>query len=977
MIKIYNLFLFLLLSVSAMAQEKTITGKVKDANGNSIPGVNVLVKGTTNGTATDVDGSYRIVASGGTLIFSFIGYKDQEVSLEGRTSIDIVLQEDLTTLEEVVVVGYGTQKKKDLTTSVVIVDESSIKDRPMVSAAEALQGKAAGVQVIQTSGKPGGDIAIRVRGATSVLAGNEPLYVVDGMQTTDIKGLNPADIASMSVLKDASAAAIYGARAANGVVLITTKRGKANSSFVRFNSYTGFSNLRKPVETLSTKQYRTLMNEIGIALDPAATNFTNWSDLVFGTGVNQSYQLTAGGGNEKSQFYISANYLQNKGIVAPATFDRYSVRLNLDNQVKTWLKLGTNLNITSTTTKNANDNTGSDRGGIILSVLNTPPFLRPYKSDGSGQFDPNPFQASWENPYAGQYGPDQQTVDNRLFGNLMAEAGIIKGLTYKVNFGIDYTSHQFDFYLDPFRTNSGRSTHGLGQADKSINSTLLLENYFTYTKAIGKSNFTFLAGTNISKNTNNDSYVQGTDFPDDVSIKTINAANSIVAASTTVTESSLASFFGRVNYDYQGKYLFGATVKADGSSKLAQHWGTMPAFSVGWRVSSEPFMQKFTFINDLKIRGGWGRSGNQDGISNYARYGLNSYFRRSPTNPLSGPGFNQVTFGNPNLKWETTDQTNVGLDLSILEARMVITLDAYLKQTSDVLLDVQLPQSAGNKVIQTNAGNIENRGLELNISTVNIENTKLQWKTDFNVSFNRNKVTSLGDYAKVYFFGKFDNNFLPVTILKEGLPLGSMYGYVSDGVAPETGDIKYKDLNNNGIFDTADRTIIGNGQPNFIFGLTNTISYKRFDLNLFFQGSVGNDIYNANRIALEGMFDSKNQSKVVLNRWTPTNKITDIPRAALGNFDNVRNQSRFVEDGSYVRLKSVTLTYNFNTEKMKRFGVNMLSLYSTGQNLLTFTNYSGFDPEVNAFGRSATEVGIDYGTYPQARTITFGLNVEF
>ncbi len=839
MVKIYNLILFLLISVAAVAQEKTITGKVKDVNGNSLPGVNVLVKGTTNGTATDVDGSYRIVASQGILVFSFIGYKDQEVSIEGLTSIDIVLQEDLTTLEEVVVVGYGTQKKKDLTTSVVIVDESSIKDRPMVSAAEALQGKAAGVQVIQTSGKPGGDIAIRIRGATSVLAGNEPLYVVDGMQTTDIKGLNPADIASMSVLKDASAAAIYGARAANGVVLITTKRGKANSSFVRFNSYTGFSNLRKPVETLSTKQYRALMEEIGIALDPAATNYINWSDLVFGTGVNQSYQLAAGGGNEKSQFYISANYLQNKGIVAPATFDRYSVRLNLDNQVKTWLKLGTNLNITSTTTKNANDNTGSDRGGIILSVLNTPPFLRPYKTDGSGQFDPNPFQASWENPYAGQYGPDQQTVDNRLFGNLTAEAGIIKGLTYKVNFGIDYTSHQFDFYLDPFRTNSGRSTHGSGQADKSISSTLLLENYFTYMKSIGKSNFTFLAGTNISKNTNNDSYVQGTDFPDDVSIKTINAANSIVAASTTVTESSLASFFGRVNYDYQGKYLFGATVKTDGSSKLAQHWGTMPAFSLGWRVSSEPFMRKFTFINDLKIRGGWGRSGNQDGISNYARYGLNSYFRRSPTNPLSGPGFNQVTFGNPNLKWETTDQTNVGLDISILEARVVITIDAYLKQTRDVLLDVQLPQSAGSKVIQTNAGNIENKGLELNISTVNIENTKLQWKTDFNISFNRNKVTSLGDYAKVYFFGKFDNNFLPVTILKEGLPLGSMYGYVSDGVIPETGDIKYKDLNNNGIFDTADRTIIGNGQPNFIFGFTNTISYKRFDLNLFFSRKCG------------------------------------------------------------------------------------------------------------------------------------------
>lgn len=974
--KIYVLFLFLFLTHWTFAQTNVIKGTVRDGAGLPLPGVNIIVKGTSNGVATDADGTFQISASEGTLVISFIGYKEQEISISGRTTIDIILEEDLTTLEEVVVIGYGTQKKKDLTTSVAIVDEASLKDRPLVSAAEALQGKAAGVQVIQTSGKPGGDIAIRIRGATSVLAGNEPLYVVDGMQTMDIKGLNPSDISSMTVLKDASAAAIYGARAANGVVLITTKRGTSNSSFVRFNAYSGISNLSKTVETLSTKQYRTLLEEMNIPVDPAATGYTNWSDLVFGTGVNQSYQLAIGGGNEKSQFYLSANYLQNKGIVAPATFDRFSVRLNLDNQVKEWLKIGTNLNLLSTTTKNTNDNTGADRGGIILSVLNTPPFLKPYKSDGSGQFDPNPYQASWENPYAGQYGPDQEAVDSRLFGNLTAEAKIIKGLTYKTNIGIDYTNYRYDYYLDPFRTNFGRSQHGYGQANRFTSTTYLIENYLTYIKSVKDHNLTALVGTNISKNYLNDSYIQGNDFPNNVEIKTLNAANNISYAATNITESSLVSFFGRVNYDYKGKYLFGVTVKTDGSSKLAKHWGTMPAFSAAWRISSEPFMQQFGFINDLKIRGGWGRSGNQDGISNYARYGLTSYSRRAPTNPLSGPAETQTSYGNPNLQWETTDQTNIGLDLSILQARVIVTLDAYIKQTSNVLLDVQLPQSVGSKVIQTNAANIENRGLELNISTVNMEN-KFQWKTDFNISFNRNKVTSLGDYAKVYFFGNFDNNFLPVNIVREGLPLGAMYGYISDGVKPETGDIQYRDLNNNGIFDTADRTIIGNGQPNFIFGFTNNFSYKRFDLSLFFQGSVGNDIFNANRIALEGMFDSKNQSKAVLRRWTPTNKITDIPRASQGNFDNVRNSSRFVEDGSYVRLKSVTLTYNFNTEKIKKWGIKKMSVYTTGQNLLTFTKYSGFDPEVNAFGRSATEVGIDYGTYPQARTITLGLNVEF
>ncbi|MBK6623116.1 MAG: TonB-dependent receptor [Saprospirales bacterium] len=977
MAKLYILIFSLLLAWNATAQTTYVSGTVTDGGGNALFGVSVFVKGTTSGTTTELDGTYQVTVSrGSALVFSYIGFITQEIAVGDQATIDVVLAENAVLLEGVVVIGYGTQKKKDLTTAVVTIDEKSIRDRPMVSAAEALQGKAAGVQVIQPSGKPGSDISVRIRGATSVLAGNEPLYIVDGVPTTDIRGLNPTDIETMSVLKDASSAAIYGARAANGVVLITTKRGKENTPVIRLNAYKGYSNLRKPIEVLTTKDYRELIEEIiPGSLDPTATGYTNWSDTVFGIGQNQSYQLAFSNGTENSAYMVSLNYLNNEGIVNPARFDRYSLRVNLDNQVKRWLKIGTNLNVLSSKTKDTPDNASSGRGGVIMSALNTPPFLQVYKDDGSGQFDPNPFQPSWENPVAYMEGPQQNQTDHRLFGNMNAEATLFKGFSLRTNIGIDLSSHQWDYYLDPFRTNFGRQQNGIGRADKSNTSTWIWENTAHYDKTMGNSHFTFLAGSSIQKLRWSDSYLEGNDFPDDVTVTTLNAANSITG-NTWVEEWALASFFGRATYDYDSRYLLTVSLRRDGSSKLAQHWGTMPSFSAGWRISSEKFMEGMDFIYDLKLRAGWGVNGNQEGIPNYARYGLVNYYRRTPINPLAGPASVQVTYGNPDLRWETTAQSNIGIDLALFEGRANITLDAYLKKTKDVLLNVQLSNSLPITTIQTNAGEIENKGIELNISTVNLVK-EFRWNTDFNISFNKNEVTAL-DYTDVYYFGRVYSNNQDVTIVKVGLPLGSFFGYVSEGVDPETGDIMYKDVNENGFFDPGDRTVIGNAQPDFIFGLTNSFSYKRFDLNVFFQGSYGNDIYNATRIDLEGMFDSKNQSIVVLDRWTPDNKDTDVPRAVGGgNVDNVRNSTRFVEDGSYVRLKAITLAYNVNPEGLKRVGIQKLGVYATGQNLLTFTNYSGFDPEVNAFGRSATELGIDYGTYPQARTLTLGVNVAF
>lgn len=965
-------------SIVTFGQARQIKGKVSEVSGNGIPGVTIQIKGTSTGTISDIDGNYSVNATdGNVLVFSFVGFITKEVTVAGQTLINVTLEEDAKLLDEVVVVGYGVQKKKDITSSIAVVDNKALKDRPIVSVAQGLQGTAAGVQVTQTSGKPGGGIAVRVRGATSVLAGNEPAYIVDGIRTTDISGLNPNDIESMSILKDASASAIYGAAAANGVVIITTKRGISDKPVISFNTYFGVSTLRKSIDVLNTRQYRDLMNDMGIAYDPSWTTFNNWIDETFSTGYQQSYQASVSGGNEKSRYFVSGGYLTEQGMVRPARFDRYTIRMNLDNELRSWLKMKTSITAWNLDTKDTPDNASSGRGGVIMSALNTPPFLNVYKQDGSGWYDPNPFQPSWENPVAYMDGPDQMSRESKLLGTVDLEIDLLKNLRYKSMVGVDVTNRRWDYYLDPISTNFGRQNNGIGRSDNSSHMVWQTENYLDYTIKMRNHNFNAIAGNTLIRYEGRGTYIEGRDFPADTQVTDLWAANQISTGGTWQGSNSFVSFFSRINYDYSGKYYATFSIRRDGSSKLVNKWGTMPAFSLGYRLSSAKFMENLTLIDDLKIRGGYGETGNVNGLSDQAAFSLWSYYRRDPQDPLAGPGIYQSSYGNPDLKWETTKQANLGLDLTMWDGRFLFTFDAYQKKSSDVLLNVQLTSSLPVNYILTNAGEVINKGLEFSFTTVNIDQKELKWNSNLNFSFNKNEVTSL-KYTPVYYFGRIYSNNEYISRLSVGNPLGTFYGYISEGVDPETGDIVYKDVNNNGIFDPGDRTVIGYGMPKLTFGFTNNITYKRFTANIFFQGSYGNDIFNATRIDLEGMFDSKNQSTVVLNRWTPENPNTDIPRAVGGgNVDNVRNSSRFIEDGSYLRLKSLTISYNVLKEREKFSVVKGLNVYVTGQNLLTFTSYSGFDPEVNAYGNSAVEVGIDYGTYPQSRTIIFGLNVEF
>ncbi len=973
----------------AMPEHRRIAGQVTDKYGEPLVGVSVVVEGEndTRGTISDVDGMWSLEITNGTsLKFSYVGYNSQTVKISNRDVYDVTLSEDLQLLDEVVSIGYGSMKRKDITTAVSVVSVADLDERPMMNAAQALQGKAAGIQVIQPSGAPGTSLSVRVRGSTSVEASNEPLYVVDGMPTDDISDISPGDIESMQVLKDASSAAIYGARAANGVVLINTKKGTAGKPQVKLSAYAGFSLLGRKIEALNTEEYKDLMKDLRAVSNVAPnipdseTRYTDWNDLFFKTGVSQNYQLSFSNGTDKLQYYLSGGYSNEKGIVDKSEYNRYNFRSNIDSQQTKWLNIGANVSYSHTLGQWINENSSAMRAGSILSVINTPPYMQEWDPDNPGQYDEESYGSRILNPLAAN-AADNSTSSDYLKGALSFTFDIYKGLKFKSTFGIELYNERWNYYLDPYSTSDGRGTKGRVEESSSRDFEWLWENTLTYDFSVKKNNFSVMVGAIQQRATAKSSWTAGYDMSESYpEIHSIAGANQIDQDATGASSSSwaIASFLGRIAYNYDSRYLLTVNFRSDGSSRFApgHRWGYFPSVSAGWRISDEKFMKDITWIDDLKLRVGWGMTGNQGGIGNYDYLATMTASRVAPVtgNLYPGMAISPYSAANSELTWEKTMQWNAGIDFTVLNSRITLSIDAYYKRTTDLLLTISLPDNVNLPGgITRNDGTMTNKGMEFNISSQNFRG-KFQWNTDLNISFNRNKLTKLS-LNKVYYYAEMYETGESAIILQEGLPLGTFFGYVSEGVDPETGDIIYADLNGNGTVDPGDRTTIGCAQPKFIYGMTNTFSYAGFGLSVFIQGSQGNKIFNASRIDTEGMIDFRNQSKAVLERWRRPGMVTDIPRA--GNSENIHNSTRFVEDGSYLRFKDITLSYDLKKEWLKKTFLSKVQIYVTAQNLFTLTKYSGYDPEVNAYGSNSVALGVDYGTYPQSKTVIFGVNVEF
>lgn len=969
MTKKFTLFIvFLLCSFGiTMAQDITIKGEVRDQQGLPLPGVSVKVKGTSQGAMTGANGSFLLKAPADAILtFSFIGYKTTEQAIAGKTTLNVTLTDDNNQLNEVVVVGYGTQTKKDLTSAIVSVSSKDIENQPITNAVQAIQGKAAGVQVSSQSGKPGAGITVSIRGNTSILASNSPLYVIDGVTSRDASFINPNDIESMTILKDASAAAIYGSSGANGVVLITTKKGTQKLA-VGFNAFTGFSNLWKKEKVLNRDQYIALMQELGYGVEGLGNENTDWQKKTFGTGIQNNYQLSLSGGIKGGQYSFSSGYQQDKGVVAPAKLDKYTMHFNGSQSLTNWLKLYATAALTSKNSIDVTDNAGAAKGGTIIAALATPPTIGVYNADGT--YASNPYKAGSENPYGAAFAAKNNTNELRFLGSFAAEIKFTKDLSFKSSISANNRDAYYTYFLDPYMTTYGRDQKGLYNNNKTKDHVWLNENILSYVKNVDKNAFTATAGMTLQSSDYLYTPYSESNFLG-ANKQLLPRGSNVPAQVVTAAQWTKRSYLARVTYAYDSKYLFTSNFRADGSSRFGKDnkYGYFPSASVGWRISGENFLKDSKSINDLKLRASWGKVGNDEGIGDYPYLELYQ--------PDAQGNYTLSQLPNNQLQWEASTQTNLGLDLSMFNSRITFTADAYLKKTNNLLINQPLPNSVGFGKIVKNVGAVENKGLEFVLSTKNVEGKKFTWNTDLNFSLNRNKVTSLGDKVSSISFGGIYQRDDAIRV-EVGRPLGSFYGYVATGVNPETGMETYKDLDGDNQITAADRTFIGSAQPKFTYGVNNTLTYGNFGLTFLFQGVQGNDIYNASRMELESLNDSKNQLATVLNRWTPQNRTTDIPKAVKDDTDNTKTSSRFVENGSYLRLKTATLSYNFGQMALGKLKMSKVMIYASSYNLLTFTKYKGFDPEVNQYDANGPSMGVDYGTYPQSRTFLFGVNVGF
>jgi TonB-linked SusC/RagA family outer membrane protein len=999
------------------APKKNVSGKVLDEAGTGLPGVSVVVKGTQSGTTTNTEGEFTLDLpenAAQILIFSFVGYTTKEVPVGNQNVLTVNMAPEDRSLQEIVVVGYGQVRKSDLTGSVTTIPVDEIKKVAVTSMDQALQGRAAGVQITQNSGAPGGATTIRIRGGNSIQGDNEPLYVIDGIpfknETSNtgssfnvLSTLNPSDIESMAILKDASSTAIYGSRGANGVVIITTKRGKAGKSTVSLDAYYGVQQVRRKYPVLNAREYAAFVNDANTneGRNPVYTpqqveafgQGTDWQDEIYRTAPMYNYQLSMSGGDEKTQYAISGGYFKQKGIVTNSDFDRYSFRVNLDRKLTDKIKIGNSLTVNRTVSNQSRtDGSLGGAGLVTMAALQFPPILPVYNPDGTYLMNNPALNFTADNPAALARESKNKNTAYRVFGNVFGEYQILEGLSFKVIMGIDGIIQKQNSYL-PRSVSSGLSQGGVGGISNGQSITWLNENLLTYTKTFNKNhNLTALVGYTQQVNNSESNYAASRNFVND-NLGTGNLGSGSVALVPTsgIGTWGLESYLGRLNYGYNEKYLLTASFRADGSSRFGanKRYGFFPSMALAWRASEENFVRNIKSISDLKVRATIGSTGNQDGIGNYPAYSLLSTQNYVLGNIVStGIGPNQIA--NPDLSWETTTQSDIGIDLGLFGNRITVTADAYLKRTKNLLLNVTIPSTSGFSSAIKNLGKVENKGFELSITSYNIEGA-FKWKTDFNYAINRNKVLDIGGAPQI-FAGDVANIAQNVNsgIIRVGEPLGSFYGYVTDGLYQSTeeltalvdgsarkpGDRRYKDLNGDKKIDDNDRTIIGRAQPKFIGGISNTFSYKGLDLTVFFQGVYGNQILNANRFELEYLNGTTNQSRDMLNRWTPTNTNTDIPRASTTRPAN-RISTRQMEDGSYLRLKNVQLAYNLPAKLTKPLHVQGIRFYVTAQNYFTWTKYSGYDPEVNRFGQDSRSQGFDYASYPAAKTLIFGLNVSF
>ena len=981
--KICLLFFLLWSHYSFSQNQRIVTGRIVSSDGDTIPGASVVEVGTFNGSVSNMDGTYSLKVSekATKLEFSSIGYVKQQIEIGSNTLINVVLKTDVKSLSEVVVVGYGVEQKALLTGSVGIIKAETLKDIPVATIDGIIQGQTAGVQVIQNSGTPGTEMSVRIRGTSSISGSSQPLYVIDGIPVTTgnfgqvgyegqginaLSDLNPSDIESISVLKDAASASIYGARASNGVVIITTKRGANKKSIINFNAYYGSQKAWNRLEMMDAKDWMLYRNDLAEAEVFSQNDINNikintdWQDVIFRSAPISNYELSSTGGNEKTKFFMSGNLFRQEGILIGTDYKRLNGRINVDHKISDRLTIGTSIGLTYAKTNRVEGD--QTLQGPLPNGISTPAIFPVYNSDGT---------YNQEGPYSNAVSIANEAINQnfsfRNIANIYADYKIIPNLTFSTKWGVDFLNFREHTY-ESIKTVQGAKFNGLGFETYSNVINVVSNNLLKYQQTIEKSDFEFLVGYSFEKYQSRSSFIRAQDYADQ-NLQYINSASTIVSASSAASDDGLRSYFGRANYNFDNRYIVTLSARLDGSSRFGENNrnGVFPALSAGWRIGQEKFF-KVKNISELKVRASYGLTGNDDiPPFLYAElYGNTSYGGQPAIFPNNIP--------NPDLKWESTTQFDLGLDVGFFKDRITLTADYYNKQTKDLLLSRPLPSSSGFSSITENVGEVENKGFELSLSTQNLSEKQLTWSTTINFSVNRNKVLKLYNGQALDDLGRGSNR------IEEGEPIGIFYSYESLGVDPSTGDIVYKDVNVDGQITTADRTKIGNPHPDFIGGITNTLTYKGFDMSLFFQGSYGNDVFNGSRLFLESLQGGDNQLAVVNNRWQNPGDITAIPDATsdpVRAASNKRVSSRFLEDGSYLRLKNITIGYRLNKDFLERKKISNFRIYVSSQNLFTFTKYTGLDPEVNYRGNDNAVIGTDFFTYPQARTYTIGCNLTF